>query len=161
MSFKTFRWLWNEPLNKLPLAMKHIAWGLSGFQTHSKKFGTTETVRTGCGLGGRARRVRSLRQRARYLKILRVRGWRFKVCGCGAGADKKFQPAQDSTVYTFSISYAILMKQQWKSRSGPGSYRKFAPHHSFANLSTKVTHRKNRWVASTAIYFLTSCNTAA
>jgi len=114
VSFKTFRWLWNEPLNKLPLAMKHIAWGLSGFQTHSKKFGTTETVRAGCGLGGRARRVRSQRQRARYLKILRVRGWRFKVCGCGAGADKKFQPAQDSTVYTFSISYAILMKQQWK-----------------------------------------------
>jgi len=30
---QAFRWLWNEPLNKLPLAMKHTAWVLSGFQT--------------------------------------------------------------------------------------------------------------------------------
>ena len=35
------------------------------------------------------------RERARFLKFLRVRVG-FKFFGCGAGADKKFQPAQDS-----------------------------------------------------------------
>ena len=34
-------------------------------------------------------------ERVRFLKFLRVRGG-FKFCGCGAGADKKLQPAQDS-----------------------------------------------------------------
>jgi len=43
----------NEPLNKLPLAIKHTAWVFSGFQTHSDwcRFGT-ETVRGGRQLGG-------------------------------------------------------------------------------------------------------------
>jgi len=36
------------------------------------------------------------RVRAKFLKLLRVRG-EFKFCG--AGADTKFQPAQDSTVH--------------------------------------------------------------
>ena len=36
------------------------------------------------------------RVQAKFLKLLRVRG-EFKFCG--AGADTKFQPAQDSTVH--------------------------------------------------------------
>jgi len=65
--FKSFCWLWNEPLNKLPLAMKHVAWVFSGFQTHSLRyrFGT-ERVRDGQGLGGCG----------------------LEVCGCGAGSGK-------------------------------------------------------------------------
>jgi len=27
----------------------------------------------------------------------------FKFCGCGAGADKKFQPAQDPNIYTVEL----------------------------------------------------------
>jgi len=38
------------------------------------------------------------RERARFLKLMRVRGG-FKSCGYGAGADTKLQPAQDSTIY--------------------------------------------------------------
>jgi len=30
--FKSFYWLWNEPLNNLPPAMKHVEWVFSGFQ---------------------------------------------------------------------------------------------------------------------------------
>jgi len=56
---------------------------------------------TGADLGGPAGRVqvRSLRvrERARFFKFLRVRGG-FKICECGTGADKKFQPAQDSII---------------------------------------------------------------
>ena len=39
---RPFRLLWNEPLNKLPLEMKRVAWVFSGFQTHSGRcrFGT-------------------------------------------------------------------------------------------------------------------------
>ena len=40
------------------------------------------------------------RERARFLKFLRMRG-AFKFCGCGAGADKKFQPAQNFITYAF------------------------------------------------------------
>ena len=36
------------------------------------------------------------RQQARFLKLMWVQGG-FKFCGCTAGADKKFQPAQDSS----------------------------------------------------------------
>jgi len=52
VSFKSFCWLWNEPLNNLPLAMKYSARVFSGFQTHSDRcrFGT-ETVRGGCRFG--------------------------------------------------------------------------------------------------------------
>jgi len=74
---KSFRWLWNEPLNKVPLAMKNVAWAFSGFQTQSGRcMLRMETVR------GRVRR-------------LRVRGG-FKIYVCEVGADKKFRPAQDS-----------------------------------------------------------------
>jgi len=37
------------------------------------------------------------RVRPKFLKLLRVRG-RFKLCRCGAGADTKFQPVQDSSL---------------------------------------------------------------
>jgi len=40
--FKTIRWIWNEPLNKLPLAMQNTVWVFCGFHTH---------VVTGAGLG--------------------------------------------------------------------------------------------------------------
>ena len=48
--FQTFHCPWNEPLNKLPRAMKRTAWVFSGFLTHSDwcRFGT-ETVRGGAG----------------------------------------------------------------------------------------------------------------
>jgi len=36
---KNFCWLWNEPLTKLPLVMKHIAWVISGFQTNIGRCG--------------------------------------------------------------------------------------------------------------------------
>jgi len=36
----------------------------------------------------------------KFLKFLRVWGG-FKLCGCRAGADKKFQPAQDSITYEY------------------------------------------------------------
>jgi len=54
---------------------------------------------TGAGLGrkqcGASADWKGLRERARLLKILLAREG-FKFRGCGAGADKKFQPAQDS-----------------------------------------------------------------
>jgi len=46
--------------------------------------------------GAGAGQKRAGRERTRFLKLMRVRGG-FKFCG--AGADKKFQPAQDSTMY--------------------------------------------------------------
>ena len=48
-----------------------------------------------CGAGAGWKWAGAGRVRAKFLKFLRVRG-EFKFCGCGAAADKKFQPAQDS-----------------------------------------------------------------
>jgi len=50
------------------------------------------------GLGWSAGRVQ-----VKFLKLLRVRDG-FKFWGCGAGADKKFQPAQDSMTSTVCCS---------------------------------------------------------
>ena len=36
--FQSIRWFWNEPVNKLPPAMKHVAWAFSGLQTHSARY---------------------------------------------------------------------------------------------------------------------------
>ena len=65
----------------------------------------------GRGLGWSAGRVR-----AKFLKLLWVRGG-FKFYGCGAGADTKFQPAQDSTTYrstpiicVFLLSHSYFVK---------------------------------------------------
>jgi len=60
--------------------MKHIAWVFSGFQTHSDRCRfDTETVRGGCGLGGRA-------SRARILWVLGGRCQDFSnLCRCGEG----------------------------------------------------------------------------
>jgi len=44
-----FRWLWKEPLIKLPLSMKCIAGVFSGFRQDWCRF-WTETVRGGYGL---------------------------------------------------------------------------------------------------------------
>ena len=52
-------------------------------------------MRGGRGLGWSAG---AGRERAKFLKLLRVRGG-FIFCWCGAGADTKFQPAQDSNAY--------------------------------------------------------------
>ena len=41
--------------------------------------------------------------RARFLKFLQVWGG-LKFCGCGVGADKKFQPTQDSNIYMVRTS---------------------------------------------------------
>jgi len=49
-----------------------------------------------CGLGWSAGWKCAGRERERFLKFLRVRGG-FEFCRCWAGADKKFQPPQDST----------------------------------------------------------------
>jgi len=58
-------------------------------------------VRVGlvCGAGAGWKCAGARRERAKFLKFLPVWGG-FKLCGCGAGADKKFQPAQDSTAYS-------------------------------------------------------------
>ena len=59
-----------------------------------------------CGAGWKCTGVG--RVRARFLKSLRVRGG-FKFCRCGAGADKKFQPAQDST--SLQPTSKVLLKR--------------------------------------------------
>jgi len=51
-----------------------------------------------CGKGEDYKCAGTGRKRARFLKLLQVlRG--FKFCGCGAEADKNFNPAQDSMAY--------------------------------------------------------------
>ena len=35
VSCMSFCWLWNEPLNNFPQAVKHVAWDFSGLQTHA------------------------------------------------------------------------------------------------------------------------------
>jgi len=70
--FKRFCWLSNEPLNKLPLAMKHVARVFSGFQTHSDRCRCgEETTRV-----GRARVEDKGREQVRFLKFLGMRGGR-------------------------------------------------------------------------------------
>jgi len=54
------------------------------------------------------------RARAKFLKLLRVRGG-FKFCGCGAGADRKFQPAQDSAPGSHLRNPAVPRNPGWKT----------------------------------------------
>jgi len=76
--FKSSCCLWNKPLNKLSLVMKHIARVFSGFQTQIDRyrFGT-ETVQGRHRLGGHAEQ-----EQARFFKFLQGR---FKFCGFGSG----------------------------------------------------------------------------
>jgi len=56
-------------------------------------------------------RVRSVGERAKFIKLLRVRGG-FKFCGCGVGAGKKFQPAQDSETHTAFLKIFRVVHEQ-------------------------------------------------
>jgi len=69
-------------------------------------------VRMVCGAG---------RVRAKFLKLLRVWGG-FKFCGCGAGADTKFQPAQDSTVVQIQCTIAFHAQTEGKVSVTPKSW---------------------------------------
>ena len=77
--FKDLLQFWNEPLNKLPLAMKHLAWVSSGFPWQ---------IWDGNSAGW---------ERAGFFKFRR------------AGSDKIFQPAQDSSVYCCNLSGGIAL----------------------------------------------------
>ena len=72
--FKSFSWLWNTRLKKLPLAMKHTTWALVTFK--HKKTGACMERKLCCavaGLGELAGRVR--------VEV----GLGLEVCCCGAG----------------------------------------------------------------------------
>ena len=75
--------------------MKHIAWYFSSFQWQVQVWDRDKAGRVRFG---RACGAIAGREWARFLKFLRVRG-EFKFCGCGAGADEKLQPTQDSSSY--------------------------------------------------------------
>ena len=65
--FNTFCWLWNEPLNKLPLAMKHIVWVFSGTQWQLQVWDWNSAGRAqGKFVGAGTEK-------------------KFNPCGCGAG----------------------------------------------------------------------------
>ena len=74
--FQDFRWFWNDPLNKFPLVMKHVAWVFLWFSVTSAGLGRKQCWAGWEGLRG---------------------GSGLDVCGCGARAGNKFQPAQDSS----------------------------------------------------------------
>ena len=76
--FKTFLWLCNEQLNKLPLVMKHVAW----------VFSVCRLTVTCAGLGQK-----------------QCGGFE-SACGFGAAADKTFQPAQDSSSYRVNAKWS-------------------------------------------------------
>jgi len=78
---KSFCGLWNEPLHKLPLAMKPATWDC-GFQTQWQV-----QVSDGNSAG---------RKRARFLSFLRVRG----------GSGQKFNPRR--TLVREQLPYSVL-----------------------------------------------------
>jgi len=69
--FKRFCWLWNEPLNKLLLATKHVAWVFSGFPWQVQTWNENSA-------GGEHVQLRRLR----------------------VGSGQKSQSAQDSSAFT-------------------------------------------------------------
>ena len=76
--------------------MEHVARVFSGFQTHSGRF-RTETVLDEAARLGRVL-DRSLQGGSRQnLSNSNWCGASLYFCRCGAGADKQFQPAQDSS----------------------------------------------------------------
>jgi len=48
------------------------------------------------------------REQTRFLKFMQVRGG-FKFCRCRVGADKKFQPVQDSARYRLKYHGVLLL----------------------------------------------------
>ena len=63
-----------------------------------RKSAGRERVGVVCGAGARKKCAGAGRERPKFFKLLRVRGG-FNFCGYGGGADKKFQPTQDSNSY--------------------------------------------------------------
>ena len=105
--------LLNQPLTKLPLAMKRITCVISGFQTHSDRFGfVTETARGDVGWESVWSGCRlevceyAGRERARFLKLLRVRGG-FKSYRWGRERTKHFNPSSANP-----LSYTVLWTSQ-------------------------------------------------
>ena len=120
-------------MNKLPLVMNTLHAFLVVFRDRCRF--ETETVRGGCKLGrpaGWAGAKCAGAGRARYFKFLRVRGG-FKFCG--AGADKKFQPAEDSTVSP--------IKTDW--------FRYLCNQHILCCLFMYVAHQVHNLLASARI----------
>jgi len=82
--FMSFCWLWYEPLNKFPQAMKHIAWDFSGFPTHNGRCGAV-TVRVGHARVGRVHGVDAgLKSAARSLRVQEL----YPISQILAGADR-------------------------------------------------------------------------
>jgi len=62
--------------------------------------------------------VRSVRVRVRmWAKFLKFLRGGFKFCGCGAGADTKFQPAQDSSELLMFYGHKTIAFKHSRARS--------------------------------------------
>jgi len=55
--FKDFRWFWNEPLDKLPLAMKHVACVFSSFPWQVRMWDGNSAARVGRDYGAAAGKI--------------------------------------------------------------------------------------------------------
>ena len=99
--FLDFHWFWHEALNKLPPAMKHIAWVLCDFPWQVQ-------IWDGNNAG-----------RARFFKFLRVRCG-FKICWCWAGSDKNFN-ARQTLMTKHHLNFASCNMLEWSLCPDSGS----------------------------------------